>query len=363
MRFCAAERHSGSIRLGVIDLKGIAGVNELRKAVQFCLLGLALGGCALQARAANCIAQSAMLPDDLNMLVSAGGRLTMAIVAEDSGALKSALLPAEAGDWEGMREAVEAAAPLVKGGHVELRSLYILDASMQKMPADTQFFCSNASGSLTVTITMPELPPGKYAVVLADAAGAPLAGQMAVILAWDAAASPQGWKLAGLTVRQGAIDGHDGVWYWGRARELVKAGQAWSAWYCYEMARALLVPVDFLSTPNLDKLSQEQGLVKLSSTGVSAQDVFPYTIQETERTWKIESVQADLSLHQADLGVTYDSAGIADPAAQRTEAVAAMSALLKAQPGLRTSFHGMWAYAQHDGKRTPVMELPMEKIP
>jgi hypothetical protein len=328
------------------------------------LLGLlALGAGAMQARAASCVMDAEMLPEDRNVLIAAGGRLTMAILAEDYGVLKSALLPAEAGEWDGMHEAVEAAAPLVKGGHVELRPLYVLDASTQKATADTQFFCSNSSGALTVTITMRELPPGKYAVVLADAVGAPLAGQIAVILAWDAAASPQGWKLAGLTVRQGAVDGHDGVWYWARARELVKEGKSWSAWYCYEIARTLLIPVDFLSSPNLDKLNQEQGLVKLSSTGASSQDVFPYTIQDTERTWKIDSVQADLSLRQADLGVTYDSAGISDPAAQRTEAVAAMSALLKAQPALRTSFHGLWAYAMHDGKRTPVMELPMEKIP
>jgi hypothetical protein len=304
-----------------------------------------------------------MLADDRNVLVATGGRLTMAILSADYSALQSALLPAEAGEWAGMRDAVEAAAPLVKGGQVQLRSLYLLDASMQRATADTQFFCSNATGSLTVTITMRELPPGKYAVVLADAVGAPMAGQIAIVLAWDGAAVPQGWKLAGLTVRQGAIDGHDGVWYWSRARELAKEGQAWSAWYCFEMARALLIPVDFLSSPNLDKLTQEQGLVKLSSTGVSAQDVFPYTIQDTERTWKIDAVQVDLSLGKADLGVTYDSAGITDPAAQRTEAIAAMSAFLKAQPGLRTSFHGLWAYGMHDGKRTPVMELPMEKIP
>ena len=87
-------------------------------------------------------------------------------------------------------------------------------------PQDTQFFCSNATGSLTVTITMNALPPGRYAVVLADAAGAPLAGQMGLILAWDGAATQ--WKLAGLTVRPGVFDGHDGVWYWQRARELAK---------------------------------------------------------------------------------------------------------------------------------------------
>jgi hypothetical protein len=68
-------------------------------------------------------------------------------------------------------------------------------------------------------------------------------------------------------------------------------------------------------------------------------------------------------LRQADLGVTYESTGVTDPAAVRTEALAVMSALLKAQPGLRGTFHGLWAYSAKDGKRTPVMELPMAQIP
>jgi hypothetical protein len=40
-----------------------------------------------------------------------------------------------------------------------------------------------------------------------------------------------------------------------------------------------------------------------------------------------------------------------------------LSALLKAQPGLREGFHGLWAIAVKDGKRTPVVELPMGQIP
>jgi len=54
---------------------------------------------------------------------------------------------------------------------------------------------------------------------------------------------------------------------------------------------------------------------------------------------------------------------VTDPAAMHTEAVAVLSALLKAQPGLRANFHGLWAYAVKDGKQTPVMELPMGQIP
>jgi len=36
---------------------------------------------------------------------------------------------------------------------------------------------------------------------------------------------------------------------------------------------------------------------------------------------------------------------------------------LKAQPSIRANFHGLWAYAMTNGKRTPVIELPMTQIP
>ncbi len=308
--------------------------------------------------AATCTMQGELLAPDRDSLVATGGRLSEAVAQQDYAALQAALLPAEAAEWDGIREAVEQSAPLVKSGQAQLQSVYLLDASSQAGTADTQFFCSDASGSLTVTMTMRALPPGRYAVVLADAAGAPLGGPWGLILAWDGTGAGAGWKLAGLTIRQGIFDGHDGVWYWTRARELAKADQAWSAWYCYEAARWLLLPVDFLASPNLDKLGQEQGLIKNSP-----QEAFPLTLQDGPRTWKVDALRLDASLRQADLAVTYESTGVTDPAAVRTEAVAVLSALLKAQPGLRENIHGLWAYAMKDGKRTPVMELPMGQIP
>jgi hypothetical protein len=116
--------------------------------------------------------------------------------------------------------------------------------------------------------------------------------------------------------------------------------------------------VDFLSSPNLEKLDHEQSLIK-----GGPQDAFPLSLHDGDRLWKIDAVRLDTSLDQADLGVTYESTGVTDPAAQRTEAISVLSTFLKAQPGLRGSFHGLWAYAMKDGKRSPVMELPMGQIP
>jgi hypothetical protein len=309
----------------------------------------------LASRGATCTTQGEMGSLDRDALAAIAGRMANAVSGQNFVALQADLLPQEASEWGSIRATVEQAAPLVKGGQFQLRNVYLLDASNQTVPADTQFFCSNSTGSLTVTITMNALPPGRYAVVLADAVGAPLAGQMGLILAWDGAAVA--WKLAGLTVRPGIFDGHDGVWYWVRGRELAKA-DPWSAWFSYDAARYLLLPVEFLSSPNLDKLRQEQSLITPSPLSQ-----FPLSIPDGDRTWKIDAVGLDASLHEPDLGVAYESTGVTDPAALRTEATAVMSAFLKAQPGIRANFHGLWAYAEKDGRRTPVMELPMKEIP
>jgi hypothetical protein len=310
--------------------------------------------------ATSCTTQAALLPQDRDALTAAGGRLAVAVAEQDFATLKAALLPAVAQDWEGINSEAQVGEVLMKGGKVQLRSLYLLDATSLTAPADTQFFCTSASGSITVTLAMRALPPGRYAVVLADAAGAPYAGQLGFVLAWDGPAG--GWKLGGLTARPGALDGHDGVWWWSHARELARINQdkidGWSAWYAYEVARMLLLPMDFLSSPNLEKLGTEQTAIQSSP-----QSVFPLTLPDGPRTWKIDAVRLDPTLLHADLGVDYESTGVTDAAALRTESIVVLSALLKAQPGLRENFHGLWAYAVKDGKRTPVIELPMAQIP
>jgi hypothetical protein len=312
--------------------------------------------------AVSCTTQGELQPPDRQALTSMGAKMALGVLNQDYGTLQAALLPAEASEWSGIHDSVELGAPLVKGGQMQLRNVYLLDASAQTTTADTQFFCSNASGSLTVTMNMRSLPPGRYAVILADAAGASLAGQLGIVLAWDTTGATPAWKLAGLTVRQGVFDGHDGVWYWTRAREMLKENEPvtnnWPAWFSYETARYLLLPVDFISSPNLEKLQQEQAQIKNSP-----EDAFPYTLQDGDRSWKIDGIRLDPSLREPDLAVAYESSGVTDPAAVRTEATAVLSALLKAQPGLRRSFHGLWAVAMKDGKRSPVMELPMAQIP
>jgi len=320
-------------------------------------IAAALLAAPMTSLAVTCTTQAELQTQDRAALAAVGQRLTNAIVQQDYATLQSELLPAISAQWDGMRGEVELGAPLVKGGAAQLQSVYLLDATTQTETTDDQFFCSNASGSLTVTITMHALPPGKYAVILAQATGAPLGGQIGLIVVWDPTATPPAWKLGGVSVRQGNIEGHDGVWYWTRARAEAATGQPWSAWFSYDLARYLLLPVDFLSSPNMEKLGHEQSEIKDPPGG------FPISISDGPRTWRVDGVRIDTTLRQADLSVAYESLGMTDPAAERTEATAVLSAMLKAHPELKDNFHGMWAIASKDGKLTPVMELPMGQIP
>jgi hypothetical protein len=323
---------------------------------------VALFFAALAAHATTCTTQGEMNAQDRETLASAGQQLGNAVIQQNFGAIQGTLLPAVAQQWEGIHSVIEQGAAYVKGGQVQLNALYELDATSLTAPADTQFFCSNANGSMTVTISMRSLPPGKYAMILAYVIGAPgtgqpptaIVGQLGFILGLEANA----WKLGGVFLRPGQLEGHDGVWWWQRARELARQNTPWAAYFAYEVARYLLLPVDFISTPNMEKLGQEQAQIKESPA-----EAFPYSVQDGARTWKITSVHFDPSLHQADLAVTYESTGVTDPAAVRTEATAVLSAFLKSQPSLRQNFHGLWAYATRNNQVTPVMALPMAQIP
>jgi hypothetical protein len=321
------------------------------------LIAVLLSSAPAAGFAVTCTTQAELQPQDRNALAAIGQRLAVAILQQDYSTLQAQLLPAISSQWDGIHGEVELGSPLVKGGQAQIQAIYLLDASSQTEATDDQFFCSNANGSLTVTVSMHALPPGKYAVILADASGAPLGGQIGLIAVWDPTGATPNWKLGGVSVRQGIIDGHDGVWYWTRARTLATTGAPWSAWYCFDLARYLLLPVDFISSPNMEKLNHEQTQLK------EVPGPFPLSLADGPRTWKIDGIRIDTTLRHADLSVTYESLGIADPAAARTEAIAVLSALLKAHPELRESFHGLWAVASKDGKLTPVMELPMGQIP
>jgi hypothetical protein len=152
----------------------------------------------LTAYAANCTTQGSLQPAVRESLLAAGNTLAGGIAAQNFDLLQSSLLPAVTGDWDGIRSVAQAAKPLVQGGTLTWGDAYLLDASDLKAPADTQFFCTNADSSVTMTISLRSLPPGRYALLIGDYIGAPLAGQIALILGTTDAGPVGSWKLGGI---------------------------------------------------------------------------------------------------------------------------------------------------------------------
>ncbi len=323
-----------------------------------CVLGLASVPSAF---AVNCSTESALKQADRNALLATAGSIASDITGQNYDRLQATLLPTVTSAWDSIRGVAQAALPLTKGGVVYWSDGYLLDATDLKGSADTQFFCTMEDSQITVTISLHDLPAGRYALLIGDYEGAPLRGQLALILGTDATAGNQ-WKLGGLFAHEGALDGHDGVWYWSHARALAAKKQVWSAWFTYDAARWLLVPVDFLSSPNLEKLNREQ-----MDLGTNPINSLPITVAGTGsdagKNWQITALRFDPSLHADDLALVYIGSGLTDPTAQRAEATAVMAAFLRTHPELRDNFHGLWAYAEHDGRRTFAIELAMADIP
>lgn len=290
-------------------------------------------------------------------LATAARRITADVQTGNAAAVRAATIPSIAEQFDGIASTMQSVQPHIQKALVTVNALYLLNATDLKATEDTQFFCVLSGSQLTVTFTIPQLPSGSYGFVIVHATGGDAPQQLAMVLQNDPAGSST-WKLAGFFVRPLITAGHDGLWYWKQARDYAGRKQDWNAWFYYQTATQLLVPVDFLSSPNLDKLRRE------------AQAVHPEVLPEQEPmelkagsdTFSITNIATDGSLGGLDLVITYKAGSASTPVAARNQVLEIMKALLAQHPELRQAFHGLWVYAAVDGQHPFALELPMDQI-
>lgn len=314
--------------------------------------------CLLPASAAlavSCTTQSQMKDADRELLVQAARGLAANVQANNAAAVKDATIPSVAAQFDGIAASIQAVAPLIQGATLTVNALYGLNAADLKSPQDeTQFFCGVSMSSMRVDITIPQLPPGNYALAILHATGVAHPQQVTMILENEGGK----WKLAGFFVRPLTAAGHDGVWYWTEARDYAKKKQNWNAYFYYQTAVYLLSPVDFLASPNLEKLQGEEGATAPGGLP-SAQ---PMLLSANGETYRITNLHTDGSLGGLDLVLNYQAENTADPVATRSRNVNLMKAMLSAHPELRDAFHGLWVYANSANQRPFANELPMAQI-
>jgi len=318
------------------------------------------------ARAEICTTQSGLAEPERNSLASAASSLAAKVQANDIAAIRAQTIAEFAKDFGSMQSLIAATAPRLAGDTLTVDQVYLLDASDLKKnadgsPADAQFFCSLNRSTMEADFVIPALPAGKYAFAMVNAASTAPSWRLSFLLRQD-----QGqWQLAGFYPKPLTAAGHDGLWYWIQARELVKQKQPWNAWLYYQAATTLLRPADFVLSTHLDKLHTEASAAAppALSDGVSVDA--PLVVKGANGTeYHFTSLTVDDSLGQSslDLALHLHIDQPADPAAARKLNSDAASALLAAYPELRKPFHGVWVFADATGQSPFASELPMADI-
>ncbi|MHB8303144.1 MAG: hypothetical protein ACYDC6_09970 [Acidobacteriaceae bacterium] len=323
-------------------------------------------------RAQSCTTQAEMKPAARAGLDGAALSMAQQIAAGNASFIQSNIAPQVASEAQGILSSTAGAASKVKGAAFIVRNMYVLDATDQAAGGpSTQFFCGSMNEPPQVVFTLGGLQRAMYAVAMVEATGIASPQQMTLIFAQStparssSASSPQTgtpaspWKLAGFAYKPSTMAGHDGIWYWTQARSYAQKKQDWDAYFYLETAQSLLVPVDFLSSTNLDKLLHEENAVK--PPGLPGQQ--PMVIANGTQKFSVTDLHTDGSLGGLDLVARYIAQSVQDPVATRTQNITLMHLMLLAHPELKQAFHGLWVYAVAPGQDPFGIELPMDQIP
>lgn len=306
--------------------------------------------------AVTCTLQGEMTPQVRSSMEQSSRTLAQEIAAGNATQVRALTIPSVAAQFQSIAGSIQRLAPLISGATITIDAMYSLDATDLKQQSQADFFCAAPNSNLQEEVGIPGLPPGSYGLVLVHATGVKAPQQMGLIL--QRAAGDQ-WLLAGFFSKPLEVAGHGSVWYWNRARQFAQKGQTWNAHFYYGIAANLALPVEFLSTPNLRKLLEEQSAVRASGLPSAAA---PLVLNHGGQTYTITGLRTDSSLGGLDLVVQFSVPDVSDPVATRTRILGLMSAMLAQYPQLRDAFHGLWVFADAPGQRPFAIEQPMDAI-
>lgn len=317
----------------------------------------------LSALAVNCTTESEMTQATRSQLAQAARSLGVEIQAGNAVAVRAQTIAPVAAQFSGIAGDVAEVSPLIAHATLTVDSLYHLDAlDLPKGDQQAQFFCSVPDSALLVTITIPDLPKGDYALAVLHATGVEHPQQLTLILQNETAkpaASPAAWKLAGLTIRPMTLAGHDGLWFWKQARVYAARKQGWAAHFYYRAARQLLEPADFFSSPNLLKLDKETKDATPKDFPAEISETAPLMVEAGGVSLPVMAMRPVSFSGALDLRVDYKAPGVTGPVETRAQMTSLVRALMEQHPGLRTAFHGFWVYAAYGNGQTFALELPI----
>ena len=256
----------------------------------------------------------------------------------DVAGLKSNAIPQLAGDFGSIEQAVVTNKTYLAEGQSSITGTYLLDASTAKSALPrAEFYCGIYNSPDRLAFFIPNLPPGRYAVVIQK-----VSGKDPITLTLILQSIGSAWKLAGYYPRLDAIGGHDGQWYLTKAREYKAKGYAHDAWFYYLTAWDLTAPVNFMSTPQLDKIADEMQGARPADL---PSDASPLSLSANGKVFKITELAAVPVDNNLDLRIRYQNPDAGNSGVAFQDNMAVIKAIVAKYPEFRDAFNSIIARA------------------
>jgi len=237
-----------------------------------------------------------------------------------------------------------------------VRASYLLEASGAVPVARAEFMCGVWGTPSWAVFVINNLPPGRYGLVIQGVSTSKGKYALTMVLKQEGGA----WKLAGYYSKPVEIGGHDGAWFLDKAREYKGKGAAHNAWFYYLTAWDLMAPVDFISTPRLDKLSDEMQSVRPSDLPTSDH---PLALAAGGgRTYQLIYMSALPVGNDLHLLVKYRVADVSNTQQTFDENMTVIRAIVGRYPEFRDAFAGVVARATEPSGRDYGTLLAMKDV-
>jgi hypothetical protein len=310
--------------------------NTPPKFIALILLFLVAATCATVAQ--ECFSGSEIDPATAKAVETAAQQYFNLSAQGDVAGLKANAVSDVAANFGGIERAVVADKQFFAEGKLAETRTFVLDARNSKTTWQrAEFYCGIYNSPDRVGFAIPNLPPGRYAVTIAK-----VTGKQPITLTMILEEVGQGWKLAGYYARLNSIGGHDGEWFLTKAREYKEKSQSLNAWLYYLTAWDLTAPVDFMSTPQLDKLTDE---IQASRPAYVPNSSAPLELSAGGKSFKVAELAAVAVGPDFDLRVQYETPDASNPTLASQDNLAMMKALLTKYPELRDAFTTLIARA------------------
>jgi hypothetical protein len=274
----------------------------------------------------------------------------------DLATLKTDALPDVAANFSGIEQAVLShKTQFVQDAPSETRT-FVLDATNSKTNwRQADFYCGIYNSPSRLGVSLPNLPPGRYALTIT-----PLTGKEPLMLTMVLKDMGQNsWKLGGYYVRQNALGGHDAQWFLSKAREYKASNRLLNAWFYYLTAWDLSAPVDFISTPMLDKINDEMQAARPTNLPSSKS---PLELSAGGKTFKVIDFSALPVNSELYFRAQYDSPNAANSILASQDNAALMKSVLAKYPELREAFGGIVARATDSAGHDFTTLTPMKDL-